>query len=289
MDRLDHKDWKGTTGGMPWMQKALVVIFKVVPVIILYGVMALVVPFYMGLHRSGYRACYRFFRERLGWGPLKSFGGVYRNHFVFGEVILDRFAKYAGKKYSFEVEGVEAFQALLNSPEGIEILSAHVGNYELAGYTLSTAPKKLHALVFAGETETVMSNRNRMFSGNNVAMVPMSEDMSHIFTLNAALAGGDIVSMPGDRIFGSSKSIGCQFFGQQARFPAGPFVLAARRKAPVVAIFVMKEGIRRYRVVIEKLEYSSEKDLAAGYAAVLEKNVRRWPLQWFNYFDFWQE
>lgn len=269
------------------MQRALVGIFRIVPVWIFYGVTALVVPFYMVVHRSGYRSSYRFLRKRTGWGPLRSFFGVYRNHFVFGQIILDRFAAYAGKKFRFEVEGQEKLQELIDGPDGFEIVSSHVGNYELAGYSISTAGRRFNALVFAGETETVMANRNRMFSSNNISMIPVKEDMSHIFLLNSALAAGEVASLPGDRIFGSQKSIGCPFFGETARFPAGPFVLAARRGVLALAVFVMKESVRNYRVVVNELEGGDEKSLALDFAGKLEAVLRRYPTQWFNYFDFW--
>lgn len=269
------------------MQRALVGIFRVVPVWLFYGVMALVVPFYMIFHHAGYLSTYRFLRKRLGWRPMRAFFGVYRNHFVFGQIILDRFATYAGKKFRFEVEGREVLASHLADPEGFEIVSSHVGNYELAGYSISTAGRRFNALVFAGETETVMSNRNRMFSSNNISMIPLKEDMSHIFLLNSALASGEIASIPGDRIFGSSKSISCPFFGEPARFPAGPFVLAARRKADALAIFVMKESVSSYRVIVNELQGDSESSLAEDFAGRLEAVLRRYPTQWFNYFDFW--
>ena len=95
-DTLQHNDWSGKTGGMPWMQRALIPVFRVSPLWLPYGIMAIVVPFYMLFNRKGYKAMYQFFRERLGLGPWKSFWYVYANHFRFGQIILDRFGVYAG-------------------------------------------------------------------------------------------------------------------------------------------------------------------------------------------------
>lgn len=278
------------------MQRSLVALFRVLPLGLLYGVMALVVPFYMIFSRKGYQAMYRFFRDRFGYGPMKSFWNVYLNHFRFGQVILDRFGVYAGKKYRFISEEQSVFDEKETHEKGFVMLSSHVGNYEMAGYSLRPKIKKYNALVFAGETETVMENRQRILSQNNVRMVPVKDDLSHLFLLNTALDEGEIVSMPADRIFGSQKSIECQFFGKNARFPLGAFAMAVQKEVDVIAVFVMKEGMRKYRIYLREIQYDRQlskreqmSQLAQHFAAQLEEIVRRYPTQWFNYFDFWKQ
>ena len=295
-DNLQHNEWSGKTGGLPWMQRSLVSLFRVLPLGLLYGVMALVVPFYMIFSRKGYQAMYCFFRERFGFGPLKSFCHVYANHFRFGQVILDRFGVYAGKKYQFISEEQSIFDEKETHQEGFIMLSSHVGNYEIAGYSLRPKIKRYNALVFAGETETVMENRQRILSQNNVRMVPVKDDLSHLFLLNSALDEGEIVSMPADRIFGSQKSVECQFFGEKARFPLGAFAMAVQKEVDVIAVFVMKESLRKYHIYLREIQYDrqlSKRDqmshLAQKFAEQLEDIVRRYPTQWFNYYDFWEK
>ena len=295
-DTLQHNEWSGKTDGQPWMQRSLIVLFRVLPLWLLYGVMALVVPFYMIFSRKGYQAMYHFFRERFGYRSLKSFCKVYANHFRFGQVILDRFGVYAGKKYHFVSEEQSLFDEKETHPKGFVMLSSHVGNYEMAGYSLCPKTKRYNALVFAGETETVMENRQRLLSKNNVRMVPVKEDLSHLFLLNTALDNGEIVSMPADRIYGSQKSVDCQFFGQSAHFPLGAFAMAVQKEVDVIAVFVMKEGMQSYRIFLKEIPYDRSLckreqmiQLAQGFATQVETIVRRYPTQWFNYFDFWQQ
>ena len=295
-DTLQHNEWSGKTDGQPWMQRSLIAMFRVLPLWLLYGVMALVVPFYMLFSRKGYQAMYRFFRNHFGYGPLKSFCKVYANHFRFGQIILDRFGVYAGKKYHFEVDGLSLMETLEARPEGFLMLSSHVGNYEMAGYSLKPKTKKLNALVFDGETATVMENRQRVMSQNNVSMIAVREDLSHLFALNSALENGEIVSMPADRIFGSQKAVECQFFGETARFPLGGFAMAVQKGVSVLAVFVMKEGMKKYHLYVRKITCDQEANkreqmsqLAQSFASQLEDVVRRYPTQWFNYFDFWKQ
>lgn len=295
-DTLQHNDWSGKTDGLPWMQRSLIAMFHLLPLWLLYGVMALVVPFYMLFSRKGYRAMYRFFRERFCYGRLKAFVSVYLNHFRFGQVILDRFGVYAGKRYRFEVDGMPLMEELEAQPEGFLMLSSHVGNYEMAGYMLQSKVKKINALVFAGETETVMENRQRILSRNNIGMILVKEDLTHLFAVNAALDNGEIVSIPADRIFGSQKSAECCFFGEKAQFPLGAFATAVQKEVSVLAVFVMKEGMRKYHAYVRKLQLDQQANkreqmqrLAQSFASQLEDIVRHYPTQWFNYYDFWKQ
>ena len=295
-EALQHNEWSGKTDGLPWMQRSLIAMFRVVPLWLPYGIMALVVPFYMIFNRKGYKAMYRFFRDRFGFGCWKSFWKVYANHFRFGQIILDRFGVYAGKKYRFITEGQELMDELEKHLEGFINLSSHVGNYEIAGYSLKPKSKRFNALVYAGETATVMENRQKLLTQNNMSMIPVKEDMSHIFELNAAIDRGEIVSMPADRVYGSQKTASCMFLGAEARFPLGAFAMAAQKNVPMLAVFVMKGGYSTYNAYVREIQCDREAklrdqmtQLAQNFATNLEEIVRKYPTQWFNYFDFWKQ
>ena len=70
MPDYGHTGWQGSTDGTPWMQRTLIRLFRVLPLGVLYGCMALVIPFYM-LFAKGFRASYRFFRKRMGYPAVK--------------------------------------------------------------------------------------------------------------------------------------------------------------------------------------------------------------------------
>ena len=289
-----HSEWSGRTDGTPFMQKALIVLFKVVPLEVIYGVMALVVPFYMLFNHKGYLAMYHFFRQRIGKKPLSAFWHVYRNHYAFGQVVLDRFATYAGQHFKLTVDGNENYLRLNEGERGFMMLSSHVGNYEQAGYALVSDRKQFYALVYAGESATVMKGRSRQFVGSNIHMVPVKADMTHLFIINKALDEGNIVSMPADRCFGSAKSVGCQFFGSTAQFPLGPFATAVQKEVPALAVMVMKTGKRSYTAYVRPVECDRTLPhrqqmaaMAQAFATTMEEIVRRYPHQWYNYYEFW--
>ena len=292
-----HASWKGTTGGTTWMQRMLVVCLGWMNLPLVYSGMACIIPFYMLFNHQGYISQYHFFRERMKYGKFKSFFSVYLNHFCFGQVILDRFAVYGGASFKVKIDGEETYHRYLAQQEGFVQLSSHVGNFELAGYMLTQDKKPISALVFQGETSTVMKNRARIFQNKHIRLISVGNDLAHVFAMNTAIKEGGIVSMPGDRNFGSQKSVACQFFGSKAHFPMGPFALAVTTGVPVLSIFVMKESIYQYRVYVNEVKLPLEVNgmtakkkielLAQEFAAQLEQRVRQYPYQWFNYYEFW--
>ena len=276
------------------MIRCLVAVMRVVDRRVIYCFMALIVPFYMLFNHKGYISIYRFFRRRLGFGPLKSFCKVYANHFRFGQVIIDRYAAYAGKKFSYTIDGNELFLKLMQSDGGFVQLSSHAGSFEMVGYGLTSDLKRINGLLFAGESQVMKDFRRSILASHNIDLIEVDGTMSHIFAMNAALDRGEIVSMTGDRLLGSPKALKCMFMGAEAKFPMGPFALAVQKEVPMLAMFAMRENARSYKVFVRRIESDAELPLRArmtamaqDFAAELEEIVRQYPTQWFNYYDFW--
>jgi len=297
MTSTKSKDWAGKTGGSTLGQKALIFLFRFYNVHVGYIILALVVPFYMLFARKGYLAIYRYFRRHFNYSVWKSFLKVYQNHFLFGQVILDRFAVFAGRKNMFDVDiiGNEHYERLSNGEKGFIIAGSHVGNFEIGGYLLNSTSKKINALIYSGETKTVQDNRQKILSNNNINLIPVLDDMSHFFAVNTALQNGEIVSMPCDRKHGSTKSIECDFLQGKAGFPIGAFALAASFEVEILALFVIKMSAKRYTIFVKPIvEHSASNNrkfkiegLAKSYVAELENIVKQYPKQWFNFYPFW--
>ena len=294
---MAEQEWAGTTYGNAWMHKWLIRMLRHIDVRILYLFVAIfVIPVCLVLNPSRGIA-YRYFRRRIGYGRLKSAWKTFVNHCLFGQVVVDKFAMYAGKQFDVEIENYNEFTTRASrKEEGFVQLSAHIGSYEIAGYTLAVEGKSFNALVFAGEKASVMQNRNKMFADTNINMIAIQPDMSHLFEIDKALTDGGIVSMPADRINGSQKCIEHVFLGAKAKFPLGPFSVATMRGLDVLAVNVMKDSLLGYKIYVTPLAYDKEasrqeqiRQLSSAYVAELEKRVRQYPTQWYNYFEFWQE
>lgn len=290
-----EKNWAGTTYGSSRMHRWLVSVLRWMDVRLLYVFSAVfIVPVCLLVgHSRG--IIYRYLRRHQGLGLMKAAWLTYVNHCQFSQVVIDRFAMYAGKRFNIEIEGYDYFAALAQRKEGFVQLSAHIGNYEIAGYTLVAEDKPFNAVVFQGEKNSVMEGRIRLFADTHIKMIPMSADMSHLFTIDYALQEGETVSIPADRVFGSQKTLTMSFLGSKAQLPQGPFRVAAMRGLDVLAVNVMKVRMRTYKIYVSRLDYDKHlprtaqvQQIAQAYVAELERMLRRYPAQWYNYYEFWE-
>lgn len=290
------RKWQGRTDGTPWMHRSLVGMMKIVPLWLMYFFVLLAVPVYRVVNRKAFAAICHYFRRRHGYGRLKSLLYAWLNHVTFGFVVIDKFAAFAGKKFRVDVPEMPVYEDLCQRPEGILQVSSHVGGDEMAGYVLK-AGKKINALAFGGEAETVTKNRAKMLDINNIRLIPIAEDLSHLYALNQALADGEIVNIHGDRVFGSPRVVRCDILGAGAGLPLGPFMLAAMREVPALAVFVMRTGYKRYKALLYRLDQDlgglagkeRAEAMAKAYAGAMEKVLKLYPEQWFNFYEFWDD
>lgn len=294
---MRQTEWQGKTGGGNLGQRALTWFFRYVDVRVGYGILGVVVVFYMLFARRRCLAIYRYFRERWQYPVLKAWYKTYRNHYLFGQTVLDKFAVFSGngKKYRVTMSGKEYFEQALNAEKGCIIASSHVGNFEISGYLLSQDKKKMHGIIFGGEAEVVQRLRLQVLGSHNVHLIPVTADMSHIFQIHAALTAHEIVSMPCDRVFSGNKVVELDFLGAKATFPAGAYYLAEQFGIGMLAFFVMKESALHYHIYVRPLEVADSitkreervKAWASCYVKELEAILRFYPEQWYNFYSFW--
>ncbi len=292
-------EWKGRTGGGSIGQQALFVLFRWVDVRVGYLILRVVVVFYMLFARKRCLAIYRYFRQRQGYCCLKAWRKTYRNHYLFGQTLLDKFAIFGGngKRYKVTITGQEWFDRAVEEERGYVIASSHVGNFEIAGYLLNQQKKRINGIIFGGEAEVVQRLRSQTLGNHNVNLIPVAPDMSHIYQIHAALTANEMVSMPCDRVFSGNKTVICDFLRTKACFPAGAYYLAERFNAGVLAFFVMKESALHYHIYIRPLSVRDTvtgreervKALTKCFVGELEQIVKHYPEQWYNFYNFWGE
>lgn len=295
---MENKDWKGKTGGGWFGQNFLLLFLGKVRVVWLYPVLYLVIPFYLIFAKKGRDAIYSYFRDRLHYSKWKAFLSTCRNHILFGEVVLDKFAILAGnaKQFKVEMQGEDVIRDLLAEESGFIIASAHFGNLEMAGLSIHQDKKKMNGIIFGGERKGFQEQRDSAFGKMNINLIPVSEDMSHLFTIKNALEEGEVVTIPCDRFLGGNKKVTLDFLGSEADFPVGTFRLAAQLNVPVASLFIVKISHSKYYGYAKRLEPSSEatnsvaqaEHLTRVFAAELEDVVKQYPLQWFNFYPFWK-
>ncbi|MBR1808112.1 MAG: hypothetical protein IJ776_01830 [Paludibacteraceae bacterium] len=286
--------WTGKTGGTKRMQQSLIRIFSRVSPRWLYPLVAVWVLGYIFFAPQGTRAIYYYWRKRQRRGIVKSCVMLYRNYFEFGKVILDRFAAYSGRKFNVKTEGKELIDKLQNQSGGFIVISSHIGNQELAGY-VNPSKKPMCVLLWTGDTDTVNTNRERMFNKMGLYFLPMQKDGGHIFAMHEALSRGEILSIHGDRMFYGGRTLTAPLLGENTEFPEGPYRVAAIEKVPVITMFMMREKADTYTLYIRELATGKETGNATEQAKVIlnkftdemGKILNKYPLQWFHFYQFW--
>jgi predicted LPLAT superfamily acyltransferase len=123
-------------------------------------------------------------------------------------------------------------------------------------------------------------------------------DTSYILAAKEAIERGELVAILGDRVGVNEKTVTVDFLGAPARFPTGPFTLAALLKCPIYLTFGLYHAPDRYDLYCEPFAESlelprgrREEAIAAHaqrYAERLEHYCRLAPDNWFNFYDFWR-
>jgi Kdo2-lipid IVA lauroyltransferase/acyltransferase len=191
-------------------------------------------------------------------------------------------ARLAGSVGS--VEGADRVPSGL----GLISLTAHVGNWELAGRLLAGRTARTTHVVVAEEEALQLEQWVRR-NGDGVRFVTRSRPTISL-ELVAALRRGDVVAVQGDRALGTRGDVLVPFFGRPAPFPLGPFILARAVGMPLVPAFCLLDSDYRYRVKVAEplvVRRGGEEDAARAWVGVLERVVREYPTQWFNFFDVW--
>jgi predicted LPLAT superfamily acyltransferase len=149
------------------------------------------------------------------------------------------------------------------------------------------------------EHQNIKKYLSDVMVNRDVNIIPIQNDYTHIVPISEALINKELIAMAGDRFIEESKVVEVDFMGQKAKFPTGPFYLAARFGVPVTFAFAMKESKTHYHFFASPPETvkryrdpeKQEQELAhfaEKYAKEFERILRMYPNQWFNYYQFWK-
>ena len=290
MDQWDGKS-KGTVLGY----KIFVFFIKKAGIKCAYFVLYFVASYYFIFLTKSNKAIFYYFKERLGYSYFKSKRMVFWSYYTFGQTILDKTSIASGmrNKFTYEFEGVGILKKLLEEKKGGVLISAHIGNFEIAEHFFSEIDVSFQFNLVTTDLEhsAIKNYLEKISKKSSVKIILIKEDLSHIFEINAALARNELVCFTGDRYFEGAKSLKEELLGEEANFPAGPFLIASRLKVPVVFVYVMKEPNLHYHLYTREAQvnHRDEKGLLKVYTEDVEFMLRKYPLQWFNYFDFWDK
>lgn len=283
--------WKGKTRGSLLGYKIFVFLIKRSGLGAAYALLRVVAFYFVLFAPTATRSIYAYFRDIHHYGRSKAIWSVYRNFYVFGQTLLDRIAILSGAKTGFHYtfDGKEHLIGLREKNRGAILISAHLGNWEIAGFFLNDLDIQINIVMFEAERERIRNYLGQVMQNSKVNIIPVREDLSHIFLINQALRKKEIICMHGDRFVAGSRVTLVDFMGKKAFFPLGPFTIASRLKIPFTFVYAVKGRNNRYHLSATPVVDTPHRpeEILEQYIVSLERKVRRYPLQWFNYYNFW--
>jgi predicted LPLAT superfamily acyltransferase len=238
-------------------------------------------------------------------GARATLGMSFRHFFSFSISILDKVAAwYAPERIPMDLpeESRTLFLRTVEEGRGLLLLSAHLGNLELARAIATLIPGvTINALVYTQNSKkftAMLEETSEDYALKLIYVEEIGPDTAVL--LRSKIDAGEVVVIVGDRVpvmLGSPK-VKADFLGRPAPFAVGPYVLAHVLECPVLLFFCLREGAG-YKVYLEPfaeritLPRQSRNEAAAAwagrYAARLADYAARFPLQWYNFYDFWAE
>src|SRR5882757_8996253 len=155
--------WKGKSKGTPLGYRIFVFVCRHLGLLPAYGLLRIVAFYYFIFSPSSSKAIYRYFRHRQHFGSLLSVAKIYKNYYRLGQTLIDKMVAFAGlqNRFTFHFDGVENLRQIVSRGKGGILLSAHVGNWEMAGHHLEHLNSKINIVMFDGEHEKIKNYLNQ--------------------------------------------------------------------------------------------------------------------------------
>ena len=235
--------------------------------------------------------------------PAPTLINQFRHFLAFTEASLDKLAAWHGdiERQQLDFPNESAYEDIARSGRGALFIGAHLGNLEITrALAVAGGIARVNAVVYtrhARRFASLLAGASHEFGVNLLEVEDFSVDTA--IALRDKIAHGELLVIVGDRTppADNGRVVHADFLGHSAPFAQGPFVLAHLLECPVYLFFCLKQG-GRYHVHLEHFaervilprrgRESALADHVQRYASRLEHHCRLAPLQWFNFFDFWQ-
>jgi predicted LPLAT superfamily acyltransferase len=237
-----------------------------------------------------------FARKPGHWTSLRHFC-------CFAETLLDKTlamsGRYPPERLAFE--GEQAIVEQMESGVGGVIVTAHLGCLELLQASASWRPDlKINILVHTAHAQRFNRILARLNPEAQVRLLQVTGFNAPTAMLLAdRVAAGEWIAIAGDRIpVTGDRLLQVPFLGRLAAFPAGPYLLASLLHCPVYMMACVHAGAG-YTAHVSKFADRIQlpraqrvqvmTQYAAAFAHWIEERLRESPLDWFNFYPFWDQ
>lgn len=224
---------------------------------------------------------------------------LYRHILAFASTIHDRFYLLNDQHNLFDIQvfGPEPNQVILECNSGIFLFGGHLGSFEILRTHARDKPELKVCIAMYPENASQLNSTLTAINPQAMQDIITLGQINSMLAIHEKLENGAVVGILADRAVGPDQYISMPFLGAPARFPTGPFRMAAMLRYPVYFMTGLYRGGNRYDIHFELLADFSDapagreaavQEVLTKYVATLERHCQSAPYNWFNFYDFWE-
>ncbi|MEQ8766238.1 MAG: lysophospholipid acyltransferase family protein [Planctomycetota bacterium] len=230
-------------------------------------------------------------------GLLRSWGRAYHAIRDWAWCRSEKYERFEWGEddFTFVIEGQEHWDAASSGERGLIVLSTHLGNFESGTFLPKHLLDRTIHLVREPELDPKAQawmdrlKEKKVGGVDIVTHIEIGDDFQRGLELLGALRRGDIVAVTADRPRSGGRVVRAELFGRPFPIPEGPAILARTAEVPMILLSVIREGRRRYRVVLRPpivVERTADRQAdieraVRQMASDVEHVIARAPTQWF--------
>ena len=223
-------------------------------------------------------------RER--WDAYRVFAGMARS-------MTESMEQWGPRPRPIErtIVGAEIMERAAAEGRGLVVVTGHFGSWEVGARMLSALGLPVNWVTASEPNPTVRKFVHEMRTRHGFNVIYSDRSVLSGLPILQALRRGEIVCIQLEPWGSLRGTYPLTFCGQPTRFQLGPFAVARLAKAPLVATFVVRKGIRTYEVrVVGRYDPKTPTESVTALEAVArqyEALVRELPHQWLMFEDVW--
>ena len=196
-------------------------------------------------------------------------------------------------RIALEVPESEVFRAALAEGRGLVIPTAHFGGWEVGARFLSDLGRPVNLVTAHEPNPTARDFIHRLRTRHGVNVIYSDQSVFAGLPVLQALRRNEVIGMQIDPWGQLQGAQAIEFCGRPAPFQVGPLVTARVARAPLIPVFAVRTGIRRYEMRTPgRFDPNTAVDSAAAFTATVrafERLVRECPAQWLMFEDVWHD
>ncbi|WP_234360147.1 acyltransferase [Francisella philomiragia] len=310
MEKNQVKHWSKIreAGGLFGLRTTFI-LFRLLGRRLTYSIMSVVMIYYFLLYKSARNYSFKYIKhldKNIKTSKLWFYS--FKHFLAFGEMVIDKIAVWSNKitidNVDFSLQDRKIMNQAIKSQKGGVIFTAHLGNLDVARSLADfDSSMKINALVFSKQAPTfnkLLTKINPKYSINMICIQDVTPDLA--IELYERIANREFIVIPADRtsVTKPERNLRLSFLDDMAFFPQGAFILASILKCPTYFMLCPKKDRNNFDFIFKEFDQNSiilnrktkQQDLekyAQKYAKMLELYCKKYPKQWFNFFDFWHQ